>query len=276
MGRSVKSLALLILAGLVMLPGCSKLQARDELNKGVHAFKVGAFEKSVEHFKRATELDPDFINARLYLATAYAAQFFQAPSEENRKKAEAAIVEYQKVLEIDRSNATALAYIAQLYFGMAGTVAATSSKWNEAHDLFLKSKEYRQRLIEVEPQNPEHYYSVGVIDWTLTYRPRMQLRSDLKLPKSETPIPPKNRRELADQNAPLVEEGITVLTRAIDINPKYLDAIAYLQLMYREKADLAETPRDRDALLEQADEWYERYEQVRQEMQKAPAPAPSS
>ena len=276
MGRSVKSLALLILAGLLTLPGCSKLQARDELNKGVRAFKVAAFEESVEHFKRATELDPDFINARLYLATAYAAQFFRAPSEENRKMAEAAIEEYQKVLQVDSRNVTALAYIAQLNFGMAGTVAATTSKWNETRDLFLKSKEYRQRLIEVEPQNPEHYYSVGVIDWTLTYRPRMQLRSDLKLPKPETPIPAKNRRELADQNAPLVEEGITVLTKAIEINPKYLDAIAYLNLMYREKADLAETPRERDQLLQQADDWHERYQKLRQELQQAPAPAPSS
>src|SRR5713226_1176155 len=49
--------------------GCSKLKARDLLNKGVAAFKNGQYDTAVEDFKQAKELNPALIVARLYLAT---------------------------------------------------------------------------------------------------------------------------------------------------------------------------------------------------------------
>ena len=90
--------ALLILA--VSVSGCAKLQARDLLNKGVAAFKSAQFDTAVEDFKRAKELDPDLINARLYLATAYASQYIPgAPSDENMRHGQEAVAEYREVLE---------------------------------------------------------------------------------------------------------------------------------------------------------------------------------
>lgn len=266
-----KVLILLSLLGLLFLSGCSKLKARDELNKGVRAFKSGDFETAIEHFQRANELDPTLLNARVYLATAYASQFVPgSPSEENRQLGEAAIREFQKVLETDPDNVTSLAYIAQLYFGMAGG----ASEWEESRDLFIKSKEYRRRLIDVEPDNPEHYYSLGVIDWTLAYRPRMQLKKDLGR-RPDEPLPPRARRDLAEQNSAVVEEGIEVLEQALDLNDKYLDAIAYLNLMYREKADIAPTPQEREELLQRADDLHERYQRLRGQAEQAPAAAGS-
>ena len=70
----VLSLATLLIF-LASVSGCSKLRARDLLNKGVAAFKNAQFDAAVEDFKQAKELDPDLINARLYLATAYASQY---------------------------------------------------------------------------------------------------------------------------------------------------------------------------------------------------------
>ena len=64
-------LAILALAAT----SCAKLQARDNLNKGVQAFRDTHYEKSVDYFKKAVELDPDLTTAELYLATAYAQQF---------------------------------------------------------------------------------------------------------------------------------------------------------------------------------------------------------
>jgi len=78
--RAFALVALFILAAGVS--GCNKLRARDLLNKGVAAFKEAQFDKAVEFFKEAKELDPDLMNARLYLATAYASQYIPgAPSE---------------------------------------------------------------------------------------------------------------------------------------------------------------------------------------------------
>jgi tetratricopeptide (TPR) repeat protein len=270
MRHPAKPVLLLILLALVFATGCNKLKARDELNKGVRAYKGGDFETAIEHFQRANDLDPTLLNARIYLATAYATQFVPgAPSEKNKELGEQAIREFEKVLEIDRGNVTALAYIAQLYFGMAG-----AADWEEARELFAKSKEYRRRLIEVEPTNPEHYYSIGVIDWTLAYRPRMQMKRDLGR-RPDEPLPARNRRDLAEQNTAVVEEGIEALQKAVKLNDKYLDAIAYLNLMYREKADIVESPQQREELLTLADEMHERYQRLREELQQAPV-APAS
>ena len=64
--------------------GCDKLKARDKLNKGVNAYKDGQFDRAIEDFKQAKELDPTLTNAQLYLATAYSAPIYsRRPSQEN-------------------------------------------------------------------------------------------------------------------------------------------------------------------------------------------------
>ena len=47
------------LAGMVLtMSGCSQLAARDQLNKGVDAYKNAHYEEAIGHFQKATELDP--------------------------------------------------------------------------------------------------------------------------------------------------------------------------------------------------------------------------
>src|SRR5687767_3951466 len=90
----------LLAAFLMMIAGCDKLRARDNLNKGIKAFKEGHFERAVDFFTTATQLDPELTNAELYLATAYAQQYIPgAPSEENQKFADNAIQTFEKVLQ---------------------------------------------------------------------------------------------------------------------------------------------------------------------------------
>ena len=72
-GFSLASLVVLVAAG----SGCNKLKARDLLNKGVANFKNGQYDAAVEDFKEAKDLDPSLLNARLYLATAYASQYIR-------------------------------------------------------------------------------------------------------------------------------------------------------------------------------------------------------
>ena len=91
-------------AALVMLSsvGCSKLKARDHLNKGVQAYKNSKFEQAIDHFQQAVALDPTLINARLYLATAFAQQYIPGlDTPDNNRSAEQAIDEYKQVLQVD-------------------------------------------------------------------------------------------------------------------------------------------------------------------------------
>src|SRR3990170_3399096 len=243
------ALALALLA-LVFLAGCGKLRARDELNKGVRAYKAAQFETSIEHFKRAIELDPDLLNARIYLAIAYASQFVPgSPSEENKELARKAIEEFERVLEKDPNNLVALGYIASLYYGLGGGEKTLDG----IRANFDKSKEFRRKLIEIDAQNPEHYYSIGVLDWALCHRANEETRVPLKI-RPDEPLPARARKELVEKNGALADEGVEMLEKAIQITPKYVDAIAYLNLIYRQKADLAETPQDREHYLDLADQ----------------------
>ena len=63
----------LLLAVAAGASGCTKLRARDQLNKGVANFRDGHYDAAIENFKKSKELDPDLLNASIYLATAYAA-----------------------------------------------------------------------------------------------------------------------------------------------------------------------------------------------------------
>ena len=217
-------------AGVALLgSSCRQLKARDQLNKGVQAYKNAQYPEAVERFKTAVDLDPNFPTARLYLATAYMSQYIPgADSPENIQMAQAAHDQFQKVLEQDSKNEVALASIASLYFNQ--------KKLDDA-------KQWYERLISVSPNNKEAYYTLGVIAWTKTFQPRMEARAKMGM-KPDDPGPLKDkkvREELKNKNMPTVEEGIKDLEKALQIDPEYDDAMAYVNLMYREKADLEDS-----------------------------------
>jgi tetratricopeptide (TPR) repeat protein len=236
----------------VVSSGCAKLRARDQLNKGVAAYRNAQFQAAIMHFKQAVNLDPRLLNARLYLATAYAQQYIPGgESEENVKIGKQAIETYDDVLKMDPRNTTAISSIAQVYYTMRN---------------FEKAKEYQQRRMQVEPNNPEPYYWIGAIDWSICFPRAMEKRRDLNLmapkdpkdPNTLPPIPEKARVELAEKNGPLVEEGLKALQKAIELKPNDFDTMAYLNLMYRQKAEIEADRATREENLKTADEWVQK------------------
>jgi tetratricopeptide (TPR) repeat protein len=243
--------AIAVLLALLSAVGCSKLRARDQLNKGVNSYKNARYEEAIEHFKNAVALDPKLINAQLYLATAYMQQYIPgADSPDNNRYAQQAIDEFKSVLETNppkEQKLLALKGIASLYFNM--------KKMDDA-------KDYQLKVAALDPNDPETYYSVGVIDWTQTYQPRMEERAKLGLKPTDDPKG-KDCTELLkvikDKNEPKVQDGITNLQKALQLRPDYDDAMAYLNLMYREEADLqCDNPDARKTDLKTADEWVDK------------------
>src|ERR1039457_200819 len=117
-----KQTLIVTMAALALLSaGCQQLKSRDQLNKGVSAFKSAQYPEAVEHFKNAVQLEPDFAVARLYLATAYMQQYIPgANSPENNQMAQAAHDQFMLVLEKDSKDKVAIASIASLYLNQIG------------------------------------------------------------------------------------------------------------------------------------------------------------
>lgn len=246
MKNNFRTLIVLALGCVVLCAtGCDKLKARDALNKGVQAYKNAKYEEAIDKFQNAVALDPTLINARLYLATAYAQQYIPgADAPDNNKMAEQAIEQYKEVLKRDPSNINSVKGIAYLYLQM--------KKFDDA-------KDYYRKAVTADPNDPEPYYSVGVIDWTEAYQPRMEERAKLGL-KPEEPLKDKKVcNMLKEKNGSNIQDGIDNLDKALKLRPDYDDAMAYMNLMYRERADIqCDDPAARAADLKTADEWVDK------------------
>lgn len=98
-----------------------------------------------------------------------------------------------------------------------------------------------------------------MIDWTQAYQPRMEERAKLGLKPTDALNDKKVCAALKTQNSDKVEEGITALQKALDLRPNYDDAMAYMNLMFRERADYeCDDPSARQDDLKKADEWVDK------------------
>jgi tetratricopeptide (TPR) repeat protein len=260
--RKVSSVSAGILRGILILgvilgaTGCDKLKSRDDINKGIAAFKNAKYGDAVELFKQAAALDPNNPNARLYLATSYMSQWIPgAESPENLQFASMAKDEFMKVLEKDPNNTTAFASLASLSYNQASSL--TGEKKVEKFD---EAAKWYKKLIEADPKNKEAYYSLGVIAWAKWYPALMTARAELRM-KPEDPGPVKDKKvkdELKEKYSAMVDDGIANLQKALDLDKEYDDAMAYMNLLIRERADLVDNPDEYKKQIEVADSWVQK------------------
>lgn len=211
--------ALAVALAVVLSTGCEKLRARDQLNKGVQAFRNAKYTEAVERFKTAVELDPTFQTARLYLAMAYFQQYIPgAESPENIQMVRAAKEQFNKVLETDPNNTVALASMAQLNFQETQGLTDLDAKAKK----YDESRDWNLRLVKADPKNKEAFYSLGVITWSKWYPILGKARAEMGM-KPEDPGPLKNKKvrdELRAKYLDMINDGINNLNHSLEIDPK--------------------------------------------------------
>lgn len=215
------------LAGMVLsMGGCNRLQARDQLNKGVEAYKSAHYEEAIGHFQKATELDPSLPMAKSYLATALAQNVVPGlTSPDNLKNAQQAISIFQEVLAKEPNDINSLKQIAAIYFSIKN---------------FDQAKDFQKKVLAADPKDPEAAYTVGVIDWTLAHENTLKALASVNMNddgEGNAKAPKKVLQQIKDENTPLVTEGLQYLNQALANRANYDDAMSYLNLTYRRKAD---------------------------------------
>lgn len=217
-----------VLTGMVFsISGCDRLKARDQLNKGVEAYKGAHYEEAIGHFQKATQLDPSLPMAKSYLATALAQNVVPGlDTPENMKNAQQAIDIFQEVLAKDPHDINSMKQIGGICFNI--------KKLDDA-------KDWQKKVLAEDPKDPEAAYWVGMIDWTQAHQNALSAlvpvgvnddgAGNVKAPKNVM-------EQLKAKNGPLVEEGLQYLNIAVANKPNYDDAMAYLNLLYRRKADV--------------------------------------
>ena len=229
--------------------GCNKLKARDNLNQGVIAFKAGNYSQAADHFKLAIDQDPSLPAARVYLATAYVQQYVPGTdTPENKKFADAAMKEFNTVLASnpdEQYKLLATQSIANLYYQQKD---------------FTNAATWEKKVIQLDPKNKEAYYTLGVIAWTDFIVPDREARSKMGM-KPEDPGPLKDakvREELKAKYWQPLSDGIEYEKKALQVDPEYENAMSYMNLLIRYRADLQDSKEQYQADSKEADNWMQK------------------
>lgn len=263
MHRTKVVLAVALLAA-PLLVGCNKVQARVELKQGNAFYQQEEYRQALAKFQRGLELDPTATFAWRSVGLTALALFRPGdPSPENMRYAETAIDAFKKYLEDYPEGEKVRDYLlttlvqtkrfdeALKYLREKGdpndpdivraqvNILIQAGRFDEAWQL-------AQRM--TGPNQAEVLYSVGVSTWDQAYR---------------------NPNLSYEQRGKMVDTGLEALRRALEVKPDYFEAMAYYNLMFREKAKLEMDGTKRLEYVALADEWMKKALDLRKRQQEA-------
>jgi len=214
--------------------------ARAGMSQGVRAFEEARYDAAIKYFQDAINLDPRLTDAELYLAKAYSQRFVPGiRSPQNQAFADKAIAAFDNVLKTEPNNITAIAGLASVY-----------QNANQPG----KAREYYLRIEQLNPFNPQAFYSVGALDWIIA--------NDKQTTRSP------------EESARLVQEGLQHLDIALALNPDHEDAMTYKNLLLREQAQLA-SGTEKSRLVSEADQSLNKALEIRRKNQTADQSSPN-
>jgi tetratricopeptide (TPR) repeat protein len=183
--------------------------------------------------------------AKSYLATALGQNVVPGLlTPENLKTAQQSIDIFQDVLNKNPKDVNSMKQIAGIELSI--------KRLDEA-------KAWQKKVFDLDPNDQEAAYTVAVIDWMQAHQNTLNALNPAGLNDDgagNAKAPKKIMEPLKAQNAAYVEEAETFLNKALAIKPNYDEAMSYMNLIYRCKADLDwgnEAARKSDVA--QAEQW---------------------
>jgi tetratricopeptide (TPR) repeat protein len=273
-----------VVAVLAAGSGCGVLQERQQMDRANKLFAAKKYEQAIPIYQGILKKDPGDWSANYYLAMSWMAQFHPAsthPKDAEIKKQ--AVTTLEKLMTLPPPTPQDMAKVENYYLSLL-----TSAGDNDQAIAFLEKKiqkaptdrelmgqlaqlqakagnfdeslKWYEKIAELDPKTKTNWYTVAVLCWE-------------KSNKDGLTISP-------DERTGIIQRGIDSIDKALAIDPEYTEAIAYKNLLYREKADaLSKAGKDKEAQEAFAESQRLR-DQAMQLMQKkkaeaAAAPAPS-
>jgi tetratricopeptide (TPR) repeat protein len=156
-----------------------------------------------------------------------------------------AVKAFTAVLNVEPNNLEAIRSLASTYFSMARPSEARLFCW---------------RAIQLAPRDADMFYLLGVIDWAEAYQPRMKYRYEHNIPLKDSLFDKPGCAGMRKKNLAKVNEGMDMLRRALAAQADFRDAMAYLNLLYRERADIqCGNPVAHSVDMKAAEDWLARW-----------------
>ena len=203
-------------------------------------------QKAIENYRKAADKNTDKAwkkSSLEYLAAAYGSDKLNDPA-----KAEPV---YQEIVALDPGEPANYMALAKLYedagryddaeaqFTKAKEVkpndpsvlASLAGYYNRQGD-FPKTIEALEQAASLEPNNPEGYHRVAVFYWDKT-------RGDFRLSTAE--------------KKDFIQKGLAMEDKALSLNPDYMEAMTYKNILLRMKANITTDAAEQKRLIEEAD-----------------------
>ena len=236
---NLKRARLLLATGLAALALCAifasslALTARAQggangvMKQAEAAYNRGDYKAAAELFENAVRVEPANLKAKLLLANTLLREYMPGPGADNTL-ASRARQQYLDVLAVDAKNSQALQGLMLL--------DTNTKQFDEARTWALKA-------IQADPANKGAYYTLGFVDWATTYPDYAGARQAAGMKPQDPGIIPDAalRQKVRTQHAAQIEDGFRMLQIAIQLDPDYSDAMAYMNLLYRIEAGIADT-----------------------------------
>ncbi len=234
--------ALCLLAALILAltsSSCRKIEARMEIKAANEAYQKEEWETALQHYLRAQQIDPSF--PELDRMIGYSQIGLYVPDDKtpkNEQHADAAIKQLSLYLKKKPDDRIARDALINMYLNANRTSQAIDYFRNYLTEhptdieavksvatLYAKQGNFNEslnwynKICILQPNNPEAWYVFGVVCYE-------------KVAKN----PPTD----VNEKRAIIEKGKDALQRAISLKPDYAEAMAYVNLLWRQQA-LTET-----------------------------------
>ena len=237
----------------------AKVSARNAVNEGVQAFRQAHYEDAIARCEQAVTLDPDFVLARMYLAATYL-QIFEpgVDTPENVILATRALDQYSEILRGNPSDIESLKAVAYLKLQL--------NNFDGARQAYAKA-------IALDPNDPELLYAAGVANWSMASREITEEKAKLDAESEYSLILSEGCGDVRAKSLNIVDSGIAMLNKAISLRKDYVDAMMYMEVLYRLRADLeCDNKKSYHADMKQSEEWSDRAAAARKRQAEAAVP----
>jgi tetratricopeptide (TPR) repeat protein len=249
-----------LVALTLLLPfvgGCSKVQARAKFKEGNAFYKEEKFRAALESFQKGMELDPTARQVwRSVGLSALAVYRPGEPGEENARMADTAIAAFEKYLQANPNDAKVREYLLTTLINANKVDQALAALREEERknpsnpdtrqaivSLLIKNERFDEAMAEARKPvgarpSPVALYTVGVAHWQRAYQANKNpFLMDM----------PSRERAIA--------QGLEALEQAYKLAPDDVGTLAYINLLYREKAVIEPDPVKAQEWVAIADEW---------------------
>jgi len=240
------------LAALAAGSGCGLVGERQKMDRANKLFLAKKYEQAIPIYQAILKRDPDNWMVNYNLALSWLAQYHPAsthPMDAEIKKQ--ALTSLNKLMTLTPPSKEDMAKVENYYLSLltsAGdndqAIAFLEKKIQKApsdKDLmsqlatlqakagnFEESLKWYEKIAEQDPKTKTNWYTVAVLCWERSNKAGMTI----------TP----------EERTAIIQHGIDSIDKSLALDPEYVEAIAYKNLLFREKADaLSKAGKDKEA-----------------------------